>query len=301
MNSKAPIYMFVASVVVAVGMLFFAVNRSSSQEGELTGQQAQEIATLKQSISALQQTVKNQSRIIEQLSDGAVSIDEVDDTEPLDSTFAGGEELWAVMEPFVEQHIEDREVRKREEAHQRMEEAMAKSRERRNEQLAEQLGLNPFQTEQLAKVRADFKQRRDDLFKAGGGIANPQELPEKLKAIKEEEDQALAGFLTADQLEQYNKRNFSAPRVISFTGDGQEGVAGAVGRALNFSINIPDGELGSTPEFQAITIDANTEGAPVILEGGDGAAVIHSEPRVISPAGGEAIIIRTDEPPTSEE
>ena len=300
MNSKAPIYMFVASVVVAVGMLFFAVNRSSSQEGELKGQQAQEIATLKQSISALQQTVKNQSRIIEQLSDGAVSIDEVDDTEPLDSTFAGGEELWAVMEPFVEQHIEDREVRKREEAHQKMEEAMAKSRERRNEQLAEQLGLNPFQTEQLAKVRADFKQRRDDLFKARGGIANPQELPEKLKAIKEEEDQALAGFLTADQLEQYNKRNSSA-RVFSFTGDGQEGVAGAVGRALNFSINIPDGELGPPPEIQAITIDASTEGAPVILEGGDGAAVIRSETRVISPAGGEAIIIRTDEPPTPEE
>ena len=40
MNSKAPIYMFVASVVVAVGMLVFAVNRSSSQEGELTGQQS---------------------------------------------------------------------------------------------------------------------------------------------------------------------------------------------------------------------------------------------------------------------
>ena len=28
MNSKAPIYIFVASVVVAVGMLVFAVNRS---------------------------------------------------------------------------------------------------------------------------------------------------------------------------------------------------------------------------------------------------------------------------------
>ena len=98
------------------------------------------------------------------------------------------------MEPFVEQHMEDREVRKREEAQQKIEEAMAKSRERRNEQLAEQLGLNPFQAEQLAKVRADFQQRRDDMFKAGGGIANPQELPEKLKVIKEEEQQALAGF-----------------------------------------------------------------------------------------------------------
>ena len=300
MNSKAPIYMFVASVVVAVGMLVFAVNRSSSQEGELTGQQAQEIAALQQSISELQQTVKNQSRIIEQLSDGGISIEAGNETESLDSSFAGGEDLWAVMEPFVEQHIEDREVRKREEAQQKIEDAMAKSRERRNEQLAEQLGLNPFQAEQLAKVRADFKQRRDDLFKAGGGIANPKELPEQLKAIKEEEQQALAGFLTADQLEQYSKRNASA-RVFSFTGDGQEGIAGAVGRALNFSINLPDGELGPPPEIQAITIDASAEGAPVFLNGGDGAAVIQSETRIISPAGGEAIIIRADEQPTPEE
>ena len=142
-------------------MLVFAVNRASSRSAP----------SLKQSISELQKTVKKQSRVIEQLSNGTVTVDEGDTTEPLDSSFAGGEELWAVMEPFVEQHMEDREVRKREEAQQKTEEAMAKSRERRNEQLAEQLGLNPFQAEQLAKVRADFKQRRDDMFKAGG-IAN---------------------------------------------------------------------------------------------------------------------------------
>ena len=300
MNSKAPIYIFVASVVVAIGMLVFAVNRAGSQESAPSEEQTQEIAALKQSISELQQTVKKQSRVIEQLSNGTVTVDEGGTTEPLDSSFAGGEELWAVMEPFVEQHMEDREVRKREEAQQKIEEAMAKSRERRNEQLAEQLGLNPFQAEQLAKVRADFKQRRDDLFKAGGGIANPQELPEKLNAIKEEEKQALAGFLTADQLEKYNKRHASA-RVISFAADGQEGIAGAVDQALNFSINIPDGEAGPVPEIQAITIDASAEGAPVFLNGGDGAAVIQSEPRIISPAGGEAIIIRSDEPPTPEE
>ena len=300
MNSKAPIYIFVASVVVAIGMLVFAVNRAGSQESAPSEEQNQEIAALKQSISELQQTVKKQSRVIEQLSNGTVTVDEGGTTEPLDSSFAGGEELWAVMEPFVEQHMEDREVRKREEAQQKIEEAMAKSRERRNEQLAEQLGLNPFQAEQLAKVRADFKQRRDDMFKAGGGIANPQELPEKLNVIKEEKQQALAGFLTADQLEKYNKHHGST-RVFSFAGDGQEGIAGAVGRAMNFSINIPDGEAGSVPEIQAITIDASAEGAPVFLNGGDGAAVIQSETRIISPASGEAIIIRSDEPPTSEE
>ena len=300
MNSKAPIYIFVASVVVAIGMLVFAVNRAGSQESAPSEEQTQEIAALKQSISELQQTVKKQSRVIEQLSNGTVTGYEGGTTEPLDSSFAGGEELWAVMEPFVEQHMEDREVRKREEAQQKIEEAMAKSRERRNEQLAEQLGLNPFQAEQLAKVRADFKQRRDDMFKVGVGITNPQELPEKLNVIKEEKQQALAGFLTADQLEKYNKHHGST-RVFSFAGDGQEGIAGAVGRALNFSINIPDGEAGPGPEIQAITSDASAEGAPVFLNGGDGAAVIQSETRIISPAGGEAIIIRSDEPPTPEE
>ena len=300
MNSKAPIYIFVASVVVAIGMLVFAVNRAGSQERAPSEEQTQEIAALKQSISELQQTVKKQSRVIEQLSNVTVTVDEGGTTEPLDSSFAGGEELWAVMEPFVEQHMEDREVRKREEAQQKIEEAMAKSRERRNEQLAEQLGLNPFQAEQLAKVRADFKQRRDDMFKVGVGITNPQELPEKLNVIKEEKQQALARFLTADQLEKYNKHHGST-RVFSFAGDGQEGIAGAVGRALNFSINIPDGEAGPVPEIQAITIDASAEGAPVFLNGGDGAAVIQSETRIISPAGGEAIIIRSDEPPTPEE
>ena len=300
MNSKAPIYIFVASVVVAIGMLVFAVNRAGSQESAPSEEQTQEIAALKQSISELQQTVKKQSRVIEQLSNGTVTVDEGGTTEPLNSSFAGGEELWAVMEPFVEQHMEDREVRKREEAQQKIEEAMGKSRERRNEQLAKQLGLNPFQAEQLAKVRADFKQRRDDMFKVGVGITNPQELPEKLNVIKEEKQQALAGFLTADQLEKYNKHHGST-RVFSFAGDGQEGIAGAVGRALNFSINIPDGEAGPVPEIQAITIDASAEGAPVFLNGGDGAAVIQSETRIISPAGGEAIIIRSDEPPTPEE
>jgi len=300
MNSKAPIYIFVASVVVAIGMLVFAVNRAGSQESAPSEEQTQEIAALKQSISELQQTVKKQSRVIEQLSNGTVTVDEGDTTEPLDSSFAGGEELWAVMEPFVEQHMEDREVRKREEAQQKIEEAMAKSRERRNEQLAKQLGLKPFQAEQLAKVRADFKQRRDDMFKVGVGITNPQELPEKLNVIKEEKQQALAGFLTADQLEKYNKHHGST-RVFSFAGDGQEGIAGAVGRALNFSINIPDGEAGPVPEIQVITVDASAEGAPVFLNGGDGAAVIQSETRIISPAGGEAIIIRSDEPPTPEE
>jgi len=293
--------MFVASVVVAVGMLVFAVNQSSSRGSESARQQAQDITTLKQTISELQQAVEKQSRVIEQLSDESVAIKKMDTMEPLDSSFAGGEELWGVMEPFVEEHLDNREVRKREEANQKIEKAMAESRERRNEQLAEKLDLNPFQVEQLAKVRADFKKRRDDLVKAGGDTANPKELSEQLKVLKKEEQQVLAGFLTADQLEQYNKHNLSA-RVFSFASDGQESIAGAVGRALNFSINIPEGELNTPPEIQTIKIDASVNGgSAVILEGGDRTTVIRSETRIISPGDGEAIIIRSDKLPAPEE
>ena len=39
----------------------------------------------------------------------------------------------------------------------------------------------------------------------------------------------MAGFLTADQLEQYNKRNPSM-RVMSFSGDSEGGIADVVGR-----------------------------------------------------------------------
>ena len=59
MNSKTPVYMFIVSVVVAVGMLVCAVSRSGSKAGDLLGtQQAQDIAALQQSIFDLQQTVK---------------------------------------------------------------------------------------------------------------------------------------------------------------------------------------------------------------------------------------------------
>ena len=166
--------MFVASVVVAIGMLVFAAIRSSLQESELSGQKTHEIASLKQSIADLQKTVNRQSQVIELLSNEPISTSDDEPAEVVDSSIAGGEQLWAVIEPFVEKHIEDPEVHMREESHQKMEEAMAKSRERRNEQLAEKLDLNPFQTEQLAKVREEVKQKRNELLMANGGIADPK-------------------------------------------------------------------------------------------------------------------------------
>ncbi len=96
------------------------------------------------------------------------------------------EDLWVTLEPFVEQHLEDREVRQREEQRQQMEDAMAKSRERRNQQLTKQLGLNPFQAEQLAKLRDEFQaRRREAMMPEEGQGFDPKRLPENSRRKSE--------------------------------------------------------------------------------------------------------------------
>jgi hypothetical protein len=115
-----------------------------------------------------------------------------------------------------------------------MEDAMAKSRERRKQQLAKQLGLNPFQSEQLAKLRAEFQtKRREAMMPAEGESFDPTRLPEIIKQLKEEEQTRLAGFLTPDQVGQYKSRSSRSVQVMSMGGGG---VSGASSEALNFSI-----------------------------------------------------------------
>ena len=58
--------------------------------------------------------------MIERLSKEPISTSDVESAEVFDSSFAGGEQLWALIEPFVEKHIEDRELHMREEAHQKI-------------------------------------------------------------------------------------------------------------------------------------------------------------------------------------
>jgi len=65
--------MFVVSAIASIGMLVFAA-RSSLQESELSGQQTQEIASLKQRIADLKKTVNRQSQVIERLSNEPISI-----------------------------------------------------------------------------------------------------------------------------------------------------------------------------------------------------------------------------------
>jgi hypothetical protein len=126
-----------------------------------------------------------------------------------------------------------------------MEEVMAKSRERRNQQLAKQLGLNPFQSEQLAKLRAEFQaKRREAMMPGGGEPMDIKRLPEILKQLKEEERTRLAGFLTPDQVDQYKNRSSRSVQVMSLGGGGD--VSGALSDGLNFSIQLPSGAIGAS-------------------------------------------------------
>ena len=144
MNSKATLGIILG--FVALMLIFAASRRKSAENTELFQANAKTISALEQRLEDLKQTVSRQSRLINQLRAEPLGQAQAKPAQaPFDS-----EDLWVTLEPFVEQHLEDREERQRDEQREQMEEVMAKSRERRNQQLAKQLGLNPFQSEHLA-------------------------------------------------------------------------------------------------------------------------------------------------------
>ena len=146
----------VVSGLVALMLFFVASRRKSTEITELFQSNVQTLEALEQRLADLQETVARQSRVINQLRAEPPGPAQAEPAQaPLDSG-----DLWVTLEPLVEQHLEDREQRKRDEQRQRSEEAMAKSLERRNQKLTKQLGLNPFQSEQLVKLRAEFQAKR---------------------------------------------------------------------------------------------------------------------------------------------
>ena len=264
MNSKSTL----AIVTVVVLTLIFAASRRKDPEmAALLQSNAKTIETLEQKLTDLQQTVGRQSQLINQLR-----------VEPLGQAIAtpgpatlDSEELWVTLEPLVEQHLEDREQRKRDANRQRKEEAMAKSREHRNQQLAEQLGLNPFQLEHLAKLRAEIQdKRREAMMPEEGEPFDPKRLPGILEQLEEEEQLRLAGFLTADQIEQYKKRTSQSVQFMSFGSD-NEGPSPLSG-AMNFSIQLPAGAVGASA-IRTLTVLGDVEGdgasAAVFIEESD--------------------------------
>ena len=257
MNSKVS---YVLSGLVLL-FLVFAVSRNDNAEmTERLNSNAQTIETMERQLTDLQRTVSRQSRLINQLRAEPLGQAEAEPAPaPIDS-----EELMVSLEPFIEQYLEDREERRRDEQRERMEEAMAKSREHRNQQLAKQLGLNPFQSEQLAKLRAEFQaKRREAMMPEEGQGFDPKRLPEILKQLKKEERMRLAGFLTLDQVEQYNNRSSRSVQVMSYSSGGDG--AGASSEALNFSIQLPTGAIEASV-IKTLTVGDDVSGAFIFEE-----------------------------------
>ena len=280
MNTK--VTLGVVSGLVALMLVFIASRRKSAEIADRLQSSAQTVAELEQRLEDLQQTVGRQSRLINQLRAEPLG-QPVGEPEPIES-----EDLWVTLEPFVEQHLENREERKRDEQRQRREEAMAKSRERHNQQLAEQLGLNPFQAEQLAKLRDEFQaKRRELLMPEEGEPFDPKRLPEILGRLEKEERTRLAGFLTPEQVNQYQNRSSQSVQFMSL-GDGD--VAGALSEALNISIQIPPGSAGASA-IRTLTVQGDTVGD-------DGTALIIQESDFITEGEGSGeIIFEEGEPP----
>ena len=253
--------------VVVLTLIFAASRRKDPEMAALLQSNAKTIETLEQKLTDIQQAVGRQSQLINQLR-----------VEPIGQAIAtpgpatlDSEELWVTLEPLVEQHLEDREQRKRDANRQRKEEAMAKSREHRNQQLGEQLGLNPFQSEHLAKLRAEIQdKRREAMMPEEGEPFDPKRLPGILEQLQEEEQLRLAGFLTADQIEQYKKRTSQSVQFMSFGSD-NEGSSPLSG-AMNFSIQLPAGAVGASA-IRTLTVLGDVEGdgasAAVFIEESD--------------------------------
>ena len=260
MNTK--VTLGVVSGLLALMLVVIASRRKSAEVAERLQSSEQTVAELEQQLGALRQTVGRQSRLINQLRAEQLGQAALDDP---GAVLLESDDLWVVLEPFVEQHLEDREARQREEKRQRREEAMAKSRERRNRQLAEQLGLNPFQAEQLAKVRDEFQaMRRDAMMPEEGEPLDPGRMKEILQQLNEDEQQRLARLLTPEQMEQYQNRSSRAVQVMSFAGQA-DGAGGSI-EGLNFSLQMTPSAIGTSSIRMTVGDEA---GEAVVIEDRD--------------------------------
>ena len=98
---------------------------------------------------------------------------------------------------------------------------------------------------------------------------DPKRMAEILKQLEEEERTRLAGFLTADQVDQYKSRSSRSVQVMSLDVGSADG-AGVLSEALNFSIQLPPGVIGASA-IRTLTVQGDAAGDDA------GAAVIFGE------------------------
>ena len=121
-------------------------------------------------------------------------------------------------------------------------------RERRIQKLAEKLGLNPFQTEQVARINQEFEFKRRDLIQGEDPSLLDDELANRMKALKEEEHDQLARILTPEQLGQYPK---SGQAVLGYTDQDNDlglesvSISAEVNAAIEADIGVRQFEIDS--------------------------------------------------------
>lgn len=107
--------------------------------------------------------------------------------------------------------IEQRDQEEAEARDLRRQEAQERQIEERSKRLAEELGLDAVQTDQLAKVMTETSDARTKYFQEmrENGTWDRDAIREGMETLRVEESEKLADFLTPTQLEQYGEQSNS--------------------------------------------------------------------------------------------
>jgi len=105
--------------------------------------------------------------------------------------------------------IEQRDQEEAAARDQRRQEAQAQQIEERSKRLAEELGLDAVQTDQLAKVMTETNDARNAFFQEmrENGTWDRDAIREGMDNLRVEESEKLGDFLTPTQLEQYSEQS----------------------------------------------------------------------------------------------
>lgn len=107
--------------------------------------------------------------------------------------------------------IEQRDQEEAAARDQRRAEQQQRQIEERSKRLAEELGLDAVQTDQLAKVMTETSEARNHYFREmrEAGTWDREAIREGMETLRTEESAKLETFLTPTQLEQYNEQSNS--------------------------------------------------------------------------------------------
>ena len=134
--------------------------------------------------------------------------------------------------------IEERENQQSMERNQERAERRAEANDRRVERMAEELGLDSFQTEQFAKITGEASEKRNaffsDMREDGWGSVDRDEIRSQMETMRDEESSQLEGVLTPEQMTQYQESNNRGMFGSTGGGGGSGRGGGGSGRGNDF-------------------------------------------------------------------